>query len=317
MTILMIGNFQVPYTTENHWALSYEKLGHKVLKFQENEARTQHIYQQGKNADLIHYVHTHKWNTPGNFAIGELLKKFESRSIPTISVHLDYWRGLKREIDVNHHPFWKTQYVFTADGGSNQWYRDKGINHFYLPAGVLEEECYIGDWKEKFAYDVIFVGSRNYHPEWEHRPKLIDWLESTYGDKFKRFAGDVEPHRTVRGRTLNDIYASAKVVIGDSLCLDYKHRDYFSDRLFETTGRGGFIIFPEIKGIRDFFTEDELVTYKFGKFSMLQDLIDYYLERNEEREKIQLAGHLRTKHHHTYTHRVKQIFEILRKDGVL
>lgn len=318
MKVVLIGNFEVPYTTENDWAYSYEALGHEVLKMQENRARTEHIYRQGKDADLVHYVHTHGWETPGLFPIGELLKKFEARGIPTISVHLDYWRGLAREQDVNTHPFWQTQFIFTADGGSNDWYREQGINHFYLKAGVVERDCYLGDWKEKYAMDVIFTGSYGYHPEWSYRPKLIDWLKSTYGDRFRRYAGDVPPFGTVRGKALNDVYASAKVAVGDTLCLGFEHPHYFSDRLFETTGRGGFLIFPYIKGIEDCFEiGKEIVTYPFGDFDELKRLIDYYVEHDEEREAIRLAGYERTKRDHTYTSRVQEMLEILQKEGAL
>lgn len=317
MKIIMIGNFEPSHSTENDWLYSYEQLGHEVVTFQEHTARTEEIYRVAKDADMVHYVHTHEWNTPGQYSVEELFNRLHARNIPTVSVHLDYWRGLVREKDVGQHPFWKTRYIFTADGGSNEWYREQGINHFYLKAGVVERECKLGDFKKAYEMDVIFTGSYGYHPEWSYRPKLIDWLASTYGDRFRRYAGDVPPHGNLRGQALNDAYASAKVAVGDTLCLDFKHPHYFSDRLFETTGRGGFLIFPFIEGIQDCFEiGKEIVTYPFGDFDELKRLIDYYVEHDEEREAIRLAGFERTKRDHTYTNRAQTVIDtVLEQEG--
>lgn len=309
MNVVFLGNFDVPYSTENDFAKTYEKLGHKVTKLQENRTTTSKILQACERADLFHYVHTHSWETPGLHSMEYVLEHLNCYSI---SVHLDYWRGLAREKDVGNHPFWKTDFVFTADGGSNDWYREKGINHYYSPAGILEDSCYLGQKDERFSFDVVFVGSKGYHPEWAYRPQLINWLESIYQEKFERVAGDTR-HGTIRGAELNNLYNSAKVIVGDTLCLNFNHPDYYSDRLFETVGRGGFLIFPKIKGIEKMFKlGEELITYEFGNFDQLKGLIDYYLEHEEERDKIRLAGMERVKNEHTYTHRLSKILETLK-----
>jgi len=312
--IVMIGNFEVSYCTENDFAWSYEQLGFEVVKMQEQKARTEDILKACKGAKLVHYVHTHGWKTPGLYTMEQLFKEIRKLNVPIISVHLDYWRGLEREKDVGTHPFWKTDYVFTADGGSNDWYRAKGINHFYLKAGVVAKACRQGTVQDRFKHDVIFVGSKGYHKEWAYRPKLINWLEEAYGDRFALYGGDGKG--VVREDDLNDLYASAKVVVGDTLCLNFDHPDYFSDRLFETTGRGGFLIFPYIKGIEDCFKlEEEIVTYKFNDFDGspigLKSKIDYYVKHDLEREKIRFAGFQRTSKDHTYTNRIKQMLIII------
>lgn len=335
MKIGFLGNFSVDYSTESDWRWTYEHLGHEVITFQEtgpNPSTTDEIWAACQDIDIFHYVHTHEAITPGSFPISELIQRFKNKGIVTIGYHLDYWRGLEREKDVGTHPWWTLDYIFTADGGSNKWYRDKGINHYYIKAGVVERDCYIGNYREEFACDVAFVGSYHYHPEWPYRARLIDWLQETYGDRFRRYAGDTE-WGTIRGSALNDLYASVKVVVGDTLCLGFNHPDYFSDRLFETTGRGGFLIFPEIIGIHQLFhcnyswdddargshhATPEIMTYKYQNFGDLKDKIDQALSENwyaDNRRKVALAGYERTKRDHTYTQRAKEIFEILKKDG--
>lgn len=308
MIVVFLGNFRVPFTTENDLAWSYEKLGHKVIRMQEDYVTTQEVLSQASRADLFHYVHTHGWETRGFMSMDEVLRKLKQRGIPTISTHLDTWYGLRRAGDVANHPFWKTEYVFTADGGADEWIKSLGINHHYLKAGVVERDCFIGDKRESYAYDVIFVGSKQYHPEWPYRPQLINWLEKTYGSRFAHFGGD--GRGVVRGKDLNDLYASAKVVIGDTLCLNFNRQEYWSDRIYETTGRGGFMIHPFIEGLQnDFEIGKEIIVYQYGDFDELKAKIDYYLQYDAEREKIRMAGHERTKRDHTYTNRMAQVMQ--------
>ena len=115
---------------------------------------------------------------------------------------------------------------------------------------------------------------------------------------------------TVRGDELNRLYANSKVAVGDTLCLNFDYPYYISDRLFESTGRGGFTIFPYIKGIEDHFEiGKEIITYEYDKFDQLKELVDYYCENDEERENIRKAGHERTKRDHTYKRRWQEILK--------
>jgi spore maturation protein CgeB len=53
------------------------------------------------------------------------------------------------------------------------------------------------------------------------------------------------------------------------------------------------------------------VFYEYGNFKQLQELIDYYIEHDDEREKIRLAGHKLVKNNYTYKHRWQKILEDL------
>lgn len=308
MKIIFVGNFRVPYSTENDLAWSYQKLGHNVVKMQEDSARAEDILFAARNADMLHYVHTHGWQARGSIGMDEVLRKLKRAGVPTVSTHLDTWFGLNRSNDVANHPFWNTEFVFTADGGADEWLKSLGINHYYLPAGVVERDCYIGNFKESLAHDVIFVGSRQYHHEWPHRWQLIDFLKQTYGTRFAHYGKD--GRAIIRGNALNDLYASSSVVVGDSLNLNFNRRNYWSDRVYETTGRGGFIIHPNIDGLEnDFDFGEEITVYQHGNFDDLKSKIDYYLANTAIRRKIQLAGHERTKRDHTYTNRIQQVID--------
>lgn len=147
------------------------------------------------------------------------------------------------------------------------------------------------------------------HKEWPYRGQLIKFLRDIYGDRFKKFGW---PQETVRNERLNSLYANSEVVVGDSLCLDFKKPYYWSDRPYETIGRGGFLIMPYITGLDEEFTDGEtIVFYEYGNFDQLRDKIDYYLSHDEEREKIRKAGFEYVKAHATYTQRLAQMMNII------
>jgi len=159
-----------------------------------------------------------------------------------------------------------------------------------------------------YKYEIIFVGSRGYHVEHKYRQTLLDWLTRTYGSRFVHF----DHGSGLRGHRLNRLYASAKIVIGDSCNPGFTQTNYWSDRCPETLGRGGFLIHPFVPGMEQHFTDQEhLVYYHFGDFDQLKRLIDYYLTHDADRERIRLAGHAWVKAHHTYTHRVKAMLAIV------
>lgn len=309
VNIVFLGNFQVDYSSENHHKKSLESLGHTVVAMQETQAGSENILQAALDADMFVWVHTHGWQTPGSVSMEEVLKQLKQAGIPTVTYHLDLWLGLNRQKDLETDPVYKyIEYFFTVDKLMADWFNENTeVKGHFLPAGVLEEECYIDDGAG-LINDVIFVGSRNYHPEWPYRPQLIDWLKQTYGSSFKHFGGD--GLGVVRGAALNQLYGSSKIVVGDTLCINFDYPEYISDRVFETTGRGGFIIHPYIKGIENHFElGKELITYEYGDFTDLYSKINYYIHHAEERDAIRLAGHKRTKRDHTYKKRWETILK--------
>jgi hypothetical protein len=235
-------------------------------------------------------------------------------TIPSVSYHLDLYVGIQREEGLDTDSFWRTDFVFTPDGdpGSAEVFKSKGINHFYLPPAIWKGECHAGTPKPEYECDVLFVGGGGsvYHPDdWPYRAKLLDWLSETYGDRYKKFG---YPEPTIRNGELNDLYASAKVVVGDSLCKNFTHENYWSDRLYETTGRGGFLIFPYIKGIEDEYElGEELITYTFDDWAELRAAIDFYIMNDTRRKQILAAGMARTKRDHTYEVRLKKMLSIV------
>lgn len=310
MTIVFVGNFNVPYSSENHHKKSLEALGHTVIALQERTVNARTILRKALNADLLIFIHTHGWTTPG-MSLDRVFAKLKQAGVPTMTYHLDLWLGLARESDLSADPFYKSiGHFFATDKLMADWFnRNTEVKGHYLPAGVFHEDVYHTDEPTDKANDVIFVGSRGYHPEWKYRPMLIDWLRENYTTRFTHVGGDGDTG-TIREHELNKVYSNSKVAVGDTLCIGFKYPWYFSDRLFESVGRGGFTIFPYIEGVDDCFeVGKEIVTYEYGNFKQLKQLIDYYLEHDDEREKIRKAGMERVKRDHTYIKRWELILK--------
>lgn len=319
MIITFLGNFEVPYSSENHHALSLECLGHRVIRLQELKVNADKVLEQAVASDLFVWIHTHGWNTPGR-PMREVLQVLREKKIPTLTYHLDLWMGLDRQKDMNQDDYWHIEHFFTVDRRMADWLnKNTQVKGHYMPAGVFHDECYMTSPRPEIRsqnpedqppHDIIFVGSKGYHPEWPYRPKLINWLQNTYGPRFKHFGGDGLGVK--RGADLNQLYADSKIVIGDTLCLNYDYPDYWSDRVYETIGRGGFMIHPYISGMEKHFEDKKhLEFYQYDNFKELKDLIDYYLVMDTDREQIRRQGFEHVKQNHTYLHRWVQILNSL------
>lgn len=306
MKITFLGNFNVSFTSETHHVKSLESLGHTVVCLQEGQATAEMVLEQANESDLLIAVHTHGWHTPGRLTLAQVFDLLKAGGIPTATYHLDLWKGLRREQDLINDDFYThIGHFFTVDKLMADWFnQNTNVKGHYLRAGVFDDECVMleGDQNNAgFGADVIFVGSRGYHPEWSWRPQLIDWLHKIYGHSFQHYGGD--GLGVVRGFELNQLYANSKVVVGDSLVLGFEYPYYWSDRVYETIGRGGFLLMPEITGLRDEFTEAELATFRFGDFDDLKKKVDFYLANDSYREAMKRNGFNRVKNNYTYRHR--------------
>lgn len=312
-----------PYNTEWHIGKTLEKLGHTVRFIQENEIKPGTLIGQVKDSQM--FLFTRTWE---GYVTKEDLRAIETLGIPTVSVHLDAYALISRDGNLGiKSAFWDTQHVFSPENSpqARKVFKAHNINQHYLPPGVLADECYITEPVDHFRHELVFVGGGSPtgqgpqygHKEWGYRGEVLKFLQQTYGNRFVKYGW---PQKTVRGHELNQLYSSAKLTIGDSLCHNFTDSQYYTDRYFESTGRGACLLAPYVPGITDHFVDrKEIVLYGYSNWVQLKNLIDYYLaeENTPEREAIRLAGHERTKRENTYTNRMTTMLDILRQEGVI
>jgi hypothetical protein len=321
LNVALIGNHSVPHSTETHLANAWEANGHDVARIQEAPSAWRHMAERiPDDVQLVQWVTTYDYAPPVTYDDQRrFLKEIRNRGVPIIGTHLDRWWGLDREHRIRESPFFTVDLLATADGGHNAQWAEVGIEHVWMPPGVSEAECEPGTFREDFSSDVAFVGSwqGHYHREWPHRGQLVRWLRETYGTRCRFWPATGQP--AVRGEALRDLYATVKVLVGDS-CLAGGQTRYASDRIPETLGRGGFLIHPHVEGVTDgrlYSDGQHLLTWHVGDWSSLRDLIDGSLRYDSTRERVAELGRRHVLAGHTYEVRMRQLVAVLEQRVML
>jgi hypothetical protein len=303
LRVVLIGNFDAVFCSESHYAWTFEnKLGWQVTRMQENRTSASEVIGQCKGVDCVFWVHTHGWQIPEEHRIREYVME---NNIPSFSYHLDKYFGIPdREGSYLAHPSFHLRRFFSTDGNNDDGWKKYGINHEWILPGCVEYGCYLGNHRGGFDIPVLFAGSVGYHSEYPFRPALVQGLSNHYGNRFQVVQG-------IREAELNNLYNSSRVVIGDHIFSGQPR--YCSDRLFETLGRGGFIIYPRTEGITEELEKYGLVVYEPQNIDDLIKKTDYYLADEHQKERIERRNTLfeHVKNNHTYTHRLRQILQIM------
>lgn len=348
--LLYVGNFVPAHSTENEVRRAFAALGWTVDTVQEDElvraaqrgTRMTALRRRALSADLV--LHTMTQGTyPHPEVVVDLWRACAAAGVPTASLHLDLFygltapkvRGLRRDQLPAHHPMFKVAHVFTADGGHAERWAADGVHHHWLPPAVSHTECIdvdpvmddraeVPDFVRPILDDAMagrylvgFAGSDEYHAEWPHRPHLVAWLRREYGDRFLHVGGTSTPRIT--GLALNRVLAAVPVWVGDSCCTAPEF-PYWSDRVPETWGRGGFLIHPRVEALSEHYAHYHLPgsTWVAGDWGALREEIEFYLDPPGllywELRKV-LADH--TRRYDTYVQRAETIIATCLGEGAV
>lgn len=308
MRFAQVGNFGPAHSTENELRKAITAAGHESVSYQENERHAfRRLARDVANFDAVLWTRT-VWPNMDFEGMRRMIAAARKATVPVVGYHLDIWHGLRRSTEIGQHPFFTVDLLCTADGGHDPEWERIGVRHRWLPPAVSAEECEPGRPRPDLAADVAFVGSwQGYHAEHQHRAELVDWLRRDGRCRFWPAPGE----HAVRGAALRDLYATTKVNVGDS-CFAGLVPNYWSDRIPETLGRGGFLLHPWVPGIEAHFTDGEhLRLWPAGDWRELRRLIDHYLAHDDERRRIAQQGRAHVLERHTYTVRIAQLVEHL------
>ena len=296
MRIVYIGSFTRIYDEEGI-ARSFEELGHKVFRYEESG------YNHRTYLDILRdkpdFVLFAKLKIPMALRV-PFYETMKSKGILTVCWIPDLYIGLGREAFIRPKvSIFQADHVFSPDGGHDKEWKEYGVNHHLLRQGIYAPECITVEGGEK-QYDVAFVGTVN--GEFQYRQELVRKLFIKYGTRFGWFGKYSDVH--IRGSELSKLISSTPVMIGDSV---YSPR-YWSNRIYETIGRGGFIIHPNIPGLEEEFTYyKHFIPYDYGDWDGLFEKISYYLTHENERKHIAKMGQEYVKGNHTLAHRCKTL----------
>lgn len=264
MKIAFIGKFKNLYD-EEYIALSFEYLGYQVKRIPQHYSwfDIKAILEQFK-PDILLYC---KWEQPKE--LDETIDRLKKSGLKTVCWLFDVYFNYTRETFVKTKRYFKSDYVFTTDGGQQKRFEELGINHICVRQGIFQDECLLLPF-QPIEHEITFVGSDN--PVFPERSKLVKDLNAHWVGK--KDTGEV------RGIALNKLYTCSRIVIGDS----WYSAHYWSNRIVETLGRGGFLIHQEVEGLNEAYPY--LVTYKRGDIQDLKNKIKYYQEHEDERHEI-------------------------------
>lgn len=164
---------------------------------------------------------------------------------------------------------------------------------------------------------VSFVGSMSpYHTQ---RIQLLEYLcnntnISIWGNGISSISNKSPIHKhykgTAWGLEMYQILHDSKITINNHIGIA---GDYANNmRLYEATGSGALLITDYKKNIDEIFKiGKEVIVYH--DIEECAELINYYLDHEEERETIAHAGQERTLKEHNYYNRVQEIINIINK----
>lgn len=183
--------------------------------------------------------------------------------------------------------------TFVAQQPHEESYRRAGVNAFWLPLACSPELHNLPE-RER-TIDVAYVGSLGGGDSVSRRQTLLGAIRERFPN-----------HRIVQcwPEEMAEVYARAKVVFNACVARDVNMR------VFEALAAGALLVTDEADGLEDLFTPGEHLAVYHDDAEAL-DLIAYYLEHDDERQKIALAGRRHVLRHHTYDHRVIQMTDFL------
>jgi spore maturation protein CgeB len=292
-----MGKFLYSHSTENYVVHALQENGCEVMQVEVSTMRgieTTKEYIRRFQPDFILF------SKPEPRDAEAILNNCRSLGIPTVCWQWDLFFGLRKKFPKQ----FRADLLLTTDGGHDEEYLNKGFNHQVLRQGIHKPEAVMVR-KPSTQWDVAFVGGCNvkgkiggYHPS---RDRLVHFLQEEYKGRFLHITN-------TRGMNLNRLLAQVKVVVGDSYPTPHGH--YWSNRIYEVTGRGGFLLHPEVAGLDDEFTDGvHYVSYPRDDFAVLRSQVETYLTRTSDREEIRLRGHQRTSERYSYELRVGQLLQ--------
>jgi len=195
------------------------------------------------------------------------------------------------------------------------WLRGAGIDAELLRIGfdhrVLDTVQQGGS-----RHGVVFIGSL-LRPRWEAGIERIAWAAERVQVDLYGYGAETWPEASIvrqryRGEAWGiDMY---RLLARCAIALN-RHGDVAGDyannmRLYEATGMGALLITEHKRNLGELFeVGDEVIGYRSS--DGLVDAIRYYVEHENERSRIALAGQRRTLSDHTYAKRMVELSSIL------
>ena len=254
--------------------LGLEQGGHKVFPYYIDN------FYDDKHADIDIYMHGFiPFNPPkekNKINVMYLYYPLETANMQKYknltNVSEPRWYSLETEL-------WNFDLIAVASPTYKEEIARLGLKTIFTPQFTNPEKFFY-EYDAAKAYDILFVGRPGYErisAKWAIESGFdVALFGSGWQEKApaKYFKGDY-----IDNAELHKYYASAKIVLNDTR-EDMKRAGFISNRVFDVTASGGFLISDYMPEIEQFYG-DSIPMFKSKE--ELKNLIEYYLEHPDER----------------------------------
>lgn len=273
-----------------------QALGHDVQRLRERRAQAAHRMH---DVDFCLFHHCQDYGALADIKRPKVAWIFDLIDYPDPQLarrnqeRRSWMRHITRIADV----------VFMTDG---DWVaHDKSGKLHWLPQGADERVVGAGTAADAFVFGyptapLLFTGIDR--GGGQERVAFVRGMREKYGDDFLHIS------RGVYRRDLADLIASSQIVLAPAGPVTGR---YFSNRVFNVCGFGGFLLHPYSDGLASMYEPGGDLVYYHDRDDM-HAKIRLYLESPEERQRIAAAGLARTRSEHLYRHRLAVLIEIVK-----
>ena len=176
--------------------------------------------------------------------------------------------------------------VFTGSKTRNEMFNENGIKSYFVPQFTRADKFYPA-YNEKYKSRLLFVGNK--WPDKPNRKTVLYALRNgfdidIYGNGWDEvltdeFLGHVKK-KQLKNEDLKYYYSSADIVFNDTR-EDMREKGFVSNRIFDVTACGGFLISDYVKEIEEIYG-DSIPMYKNEEEFV--ELVNYYLANPQERK---------------------------------
>lgn len=269
-----------------------EKLGHSVQRLREQRGYVAYKF----DCDFVLFHHWHDIESIAKIGVPKVFWNFDLVTYPDPTLRERNERRAR----------WMQEVTGVSDLGfctDGDWVnQDASGKLVWLLQGADERVVGPGQLKDDLPLPppILFVGS--YRGGGAGRESFVSEMQQHYSDDF----GVVQ--RT-HGRALADVIASTQIVVAP----DHPATDrYWSNRVFNTLGFGGFLLHPRCKELETMYEDRQEIVF-YDSRPELHELIEHYSRHPDVRRVIAKFGYEQTLQEHLYRHRVEQLVKTVQE----
>ena len=242
----------------------------------------------------------------------ELLLRTKQR-MPVVMYYDDCIKGSSSSIDSVIDQGRHADIMYLTNRGEVPRYREWGVNARFITGGCDPTAHRIEHNPDpRYHSDVAFIGKPNTPERAEFMKALsIKYDLKLWGSGWEKY-GLSAAATDVYASEYRKICAGAKIMLGWNI--DPTIDLYFSNRTWYTLGCGGFLLTAYTPCLEELFGRGKELDW-FETIEECCDRIEYYLQHDEERQKIARDGYRLAHNEYSYDKMVAKIIGDVRQEG--